>query len=42
MCKYGETKIVKYNMNKNPVNVDIAKDLIKTKNEKRKEKRMDT
>ena len=26
MCKYGEHNCIKYNMNKNPIQVDIAKD----------------
>ena len=29
MCKYGESKFIRYDLRKNPVNVDIAKDLIK-------------
>ena len=28
-CKYGYSNIVKYDMSQNPINVDIAKDLIK-------------
>ena len=29
MCKYGKSKFIKYNISKNAVNVDIAKDSIK-------------
>ena len=29
MCKYGESKFIRYELRKNAVNVDIAKDLIK-------------
>ena len=39
MSKYGEANVVKYNMNKNPVNVDIAKDLIKLRQKRRKERK---
>ena len=39
MCKYGESKFIKYNMNINPINVDIAKDLIKLRKQ-RKNKRI--
>ena len=38
-CKFGKSKIIKYNTFKNPANVDIAKDLIKLRkfqNERRR------
>ena len=38
MCKIGESKLVKYNINKNHVSVDIAKDLIQLR-KKEKENR---
>ena len=31
MCKFGDSKFIKYRLDKNPVNVDIAKDMIKLK-----------
>ena len=41
MSKYGQAKVVRYNMNKNPVNVDIAKDLIKLRLKRRKERKQE-
>ena len=29
MCKFGDSKFIRYRLDKNPVNVDIAKDIIK-------------
>ena len=29
MCKFGESKFLRYDLRKNPINVDIAKDMIK-------------
>ena len=29
MCKFGESRLTRYDLKKNPINVDIAKDLIK-------------
>ena len=40
MCKYGEKRTVYYNMGKNPVQVDIAKDLIKLRRQRKKERKM--
>ena len=39
MCKYGENNIIKYQINKNPVQVDIAKDLIKLRINRKKERK---
>ena len=40
MCKFGESRLTRYDLKKNPINVDIAKDLIKLrkriKNERKK------
>ena len=40
MCKYGENHTMYYNMGKNPVQVDIAKDLIKLRQQRKKERKM--
>ena len=39
-CKYNGNKIVNYNCNKNPVQIDIEKDLIRLRKLKKKERKM--
>ena len=36
MCKYGESRTIKYDMSKNPIQVDIAKDLIRLRKQRKK------
>ena len=38
-CKFGKSNIIKYKMHKNPVNVDIAKDLVKLRIRRKIERR---
>ena len=40
MCKYGECKYIKYDMNKNPIQVDIAKDLIRLRKIRKRNRNM--
>ena len=40
MCKYGDSKIIKYDMKKNPIQVDIAKDLIRLRRKRKEERKM--
>ena len=39
MCKYGQSKFIKYDIKKNDVNVDIAKDLIKLRKKLKQERK---
>ena len=38
-CKYGDSKVVKYRMFNNPINVDISKDMKRLRRKHKKEKR---
>ena len=40
-CKYGESKFIKYDMRKNHVTVDIAKDLIRLRSNEKEKRKME-
>ena len=40
-CKYGGNKMINYNCNKNPVQIDIEKDLIKLRIQRKKSRKME-
>ena len=40
-CKFGGNKLINYNCNKNPVQIDIEKDLIKLRIQRKKSRKME-
>ena len=40
MCKYGESKYIKYNINKNQIQVDIAKDLVRLRQVRKRNRKL--
>ena len=41
MCKYGKSRFIKYDLRKNPIDVDIAKDLIKLRKQLKEKRKME-